>query len=106
MNKSDQILYEQRARLIKAMAHPTRLFIIDELSHGPRCVCQLTKSIGADTSTVSKHLSVLKSAGIVSDSKDGLKVFYSLKVPCIMNFFKCTDHIIESNAKEQLSCVR
>ncbi|MCL5271670.1 MAG: metalloregulator ArsR/SmtB family transcription factor, partial [bacterium] len=54
---------EARARIIKAMGHPTRVFMVEELSKGERCVCELTEMVGADVSTVSKHLSVLKNAG-------------------------------------------
>ena len=89
MNKQTQALFEARAKIIKAMAHPTRLFIVDELSRRKRCVCELTEMIGADISTVSRHLSVLKSAGIITDEKRGLQLIYTLWVPCFLNFFKC-----------------
>ena len=94
-----KIRFEERARVIKAMAHPTRLFIIDELSRGERCVCELRDMIEADISTVSKHLSVLKQAGIVADEKRGLQVWYKLRVPCILNFFGCVEDVIKSNVK-------
>ncbi|MFO7877386.1 MAG: metalloregulator ArsR/SmtB family transcription factor, partial [Desulfovermiculus sp.] len=55
--------YESRARIMKALGHPSRLFIVDELSRQDRCVCELTEMIGADISTVSKHLSILREAG-------------------------------------------
>lgn len=99
MDKKKQALFDARARIIKAMAHPTRLFIVDELSRNKRCVCELTKMIGADISTVSKHLSVLKSAGIVTDEKCGLKVYYNLRVPCVLNFFNCVESVIKSTTK-------
>jgi ArsR family transcriptional regulator len=86
---------EARAGVMKALAHPTRLFIVDELSRGERCVCDLTEMIGADVSTVSKHLSVLKGAGIVLDDKRGVQVFYRLRVPCILNFFGCVEAVLE-----------
>jgi ArsR family transcriptional regulator len=54
--------------------------------------------IGADISTVSKHLSVLKQAGILSDEKRGLQVWYTLKVPCILNFFGCVEDVLKSNS--------
>jgi len=59
--------------------------------------------IGADTSTVSKHLSILKAAGIVEAEKRGLQVFYSLKVPCILNFFGCVLQVQKLSAKEQVA---
>ncbi len=91
---------EARARVLKAMAHPSRLLIIEELAKEERCVCDLTAMIGADVSTVSKHLTVLKQAGIVFDDKRGNQVFYRLRVPCILNFFGCVESVLESQAKE------
>ena len=67
---------------------------------------ELTKMVGADVSTVSKHLSILKTAGIVEDEKRGAQVFYTLKMPCVLKFFSCVETVLESRAKEQLKCVR
>ncbi len=83
-----------RARVIKALGHPTRLFIVEELARGERCVCELQAMIGADISTVSKHLSVLKAANLLADDKRGAQVFYSLRVPCVLSFFGCVEAII------------
>lgn len=88
---------EARAAVIKAMAHPTRLFIVEELSREEHCVCELQEMIGADVSTVSKHLSVLKSAGIVGDEKRGSQVYYRLLVPCVLNFFGCVETVLKAN---------
>ena len=98
--------YEARAKILKALAHPSRLFIVDELSKGEKCVCELTAMIGADVSTVSKHLSVLKNAGIIEDEKRGLSVFYTLKVCCIKGFIECAENVIENSLKEQLELVK
>ena len=106
MDKKTQAKFEARAKILKAMAHPTRLFIIDELSKGERCVNDLTGMVGADVSTVSKHLSVLKNAGIVRDERRGAQVFYTLRVSCIINFFSCVESVLENSAQEQLRCVR
>ena len=101
MNAEISARFELRARILKAMAHPTRLFIIDELSRNERCVCELTALIGADISTVSKHLSVLKNAGIVRDEKRGSKIFYYLKTRCVLNFFSCVESVLKSSTREQ-----
>lgn len=93
-------MLDARTKVLKALAHPTRLFIIEELEKEERCVCDLTGQIGADVSTVSKHLSVLKQAGIVVDDKRGNQVFYRLRVSCILNFFGCVESVLESNARE------
>jgi len=104
MNKQTRARFEARAKIIKAMAHPTRLFIIEELSSGERCVCELTEMIGADVSTISKHLTVMKNAGIVRDEKRGSQVFYTLRVACIINFFQCVEAVLKNTAEEQLKC--
>ena len=100
MDIKRKTLLNARASVLKAMAHPTRLFIIEELEKEERCVCDLTEQIGVDVSTVSKHLSVLKHAGIVIDDKRGNQVFYRLRVPCILNFFGCIESVLESNARD------
>jgi len=105
MNPETQARFEARAAIIKAMAHPTRLFIVDELSRGERCVCELTEMIGADMSTVSRHLAVLKAVGIVTDDKRGSQVFYALAVPCILSFFNCVESVIRANVDRQRQLV-
>ena len=101
MDAKTQAKYEARAKIIKAMAHPTRLFIVDELGRsGERCVCELTEMIGVDMSTVSRHLAMLKNAGIIEDEKRGQQVYYSLRVQCIMNFFECVESVMKCNAKD------
>ncbi len=89
--------FEERAKIMKAMAHPSRLMMVDELSRGERCVCDLQELVGHDMSTVSKHLTVLKKAGIVADERRGKNIYYRLKVPCILNFFQCVESVIAAN---------
>ena len=102
MDTKTQARFDARARIFKALAHPSRLYMVDVLSHGERCVCDLTGMVGADMSTVSKHLSVLKSAGIVSDEKRGMQVYYTLKMPCVMRFFDCVSEVMAHSAAEQV----
>jgi DNA-binding transcriptional ArsR family regulator len=105
MNAKRRLKYQSRARVIKAMAHPTRLFIVDELAeNGERCVCDLTEMIGADISTVSKHLAVLKAAGIIDDEKRRNQVFYSLRVPCVLDFFRCVEAVIDCEGPTCRTC--
>jgi len=106
MNIRTQRKFEARAQILKAMAHPTRLFIINALVEEECCVCELTDMVGADISTVSKHLSVLKNAGIVQDDKRGLQVYYSLRCPCILDFLGCIENVIKENLKGQMEVAR
>ncbi len=94
-----------RAEVFKALAHPSRLFIVEQLGRRACCVCELTEMIGADISTVSKHLSVLKAAGIVQDDKRGLQVYYRLKMPCVLRLFDCVGEVMERNARERWELV-
>ena len=105
MDARTRARYEARARILKAMAHPTRLFLVETLSRRPACVCKLTEMVGADMSTVSKHLAVLKAAGIVQDEKRGMQVFYHLRCRCILGFFDCVESALKQVAKEQLELV-
>ena len=99
MDEKTQRWCASRAAVFKALGHPTRVFIVQELAKGEECVCRLTEKIGADMSTVSKHLNVLKSAGIVSDDKRGLQVFYKLRMPCVCSVFGCVDKIMEEDLR-------
>jgi DNA-binding transcriptional ArsR family regulator len=93
MTAAAQNRYKDQARVLKALAHPTRLFIVDELARGERCVNDLTDMVGVEMPTVSRHLSQLKAAGILEDEKRGSQVFYRLRVPCVLNFFKCVEAV-------------
>jgi len=106
MNKIDKKKYEAKAKILKALAHPTRLWMAEQLADGERCVCEFVDVIDADFSTISKHLTILKQAGIIEDDKRGKQVFYSLKVPCILNFMHCVEAVIKSNAESQIELLK
>ena len=106
MDKITRSRFEARARIVKALAHPTRLFIIDELSRGERCVCELQAEIGSDMSTVSKHLALLRESGVIRDDKRGTQVFYTLEATCIPRLLKCIESVVKDNARRQLEIAR
>ncbi|MBI4774056.1 MAG: winged helix-turn-helix transcriptional regulator [Deltaproteobacteria bacterium] len=94
MTLQDRDIFKMKAHVAKALAHESRLIMLDALKNGDMCVCDLTDLIGADQSTVSKHLSVLKNSGILSDRKEGNKVYYHLDTPCVLDFFTCALEVI------------
>jgi len=106
MTREEKLYYETRAKVFKALAHPTRLWITEQLARQERCVCSLVEPIGADFSTVSKHLAILREAGIVIDEKRGKQVFYRLRVPCILDFMHCVENVIENRIREQVGSLR
>ncbi|MGH8047121.1 MAG: ArsR/SmtB family transcription factor [Chthoniobacterales bacterium] len=93
--------HEARAGIIKALAHPSRVLIASALVEGQRCVCELQELVGADMSTVSKHLSVMKRAGWLEVEKRGLNQYYRLRCPCLLEFFRCIDLISRCRPAEK-----
>jgi ArsR family transcriptional regulator len=98
---SDPARFEAKANVLKALAHPTRLWMAESLAEGERCVCEFVEGSNADFSTVSRHLAVLRQAGIVEMEKRGKQVFYRLKVPCVLEFMHCVERVILERAREQ-----
>lgn len=106
MNSKEKALVEAKANILKALGHPTRLWMAERLADGEKCVCELAEGIDADFSTISKHLSVLKQAGVVTDEKRGKQVYYSLKVPCLMQFMPCVEAVLEATAQTHIDLVK
>jgi ArsR family transcriptional regulator, arsenate/arsenite/antimonite-responsive transcriptional repressor len=96
---------EIRSNIIKALAHPMRLMIVDLLREGEKSFSEINGNFHFDKSTVSKHLTVLKEAGIVSSRKDGHDMIYQLEVPCVTDFFGCVTAVIENNVRRQQVCL-
>jgi ArsR family transcriptional regulator len=96
---------EIRSSIIKALAHPMRLMMVDLLREGEKPFSEINNLFRVDKSTVSKHLTVLKEAGIVSSRKDRHDMIFLLEVPCVTDFFGCVTAVIENNVKRQQICL-
>jgi len=90
--------FKKQSLVLKALAHPARLAMVDHLQKGPATAGDLTRLVGLDQSTVSKHLSVLKAQGIVDDHREGNSVVYTLLTPCVRDFFSCACKVMEKKA--------
>ena len=101
MKASQSEKYQLQAKVISAAGHPIRLAILEFLKDSPQCVCDIAKHIEVERSNVSKHLSVLANAGLVQAQKQGLKMIYQLKTPCILNFLDCITNIISGQASSE-----
>jgi len=97
MNQSEKRALAAKTKVLKALAHPARLWMVEQLENGERCVCELVDGLGLDFSTVSKHLSVLKNAGVVDDDKRGKQVFYTLRCPCVLTFMHCVEAVLQND---------
>jgi ArsR family transcriptional regulator, arsenate/arsenite/antimonite-responsive transcriptional repressor len=95
------VRYAARARIAKALAHPSRLLILDALAQREMCVCELTALVGADQSTVSKHLTILKQAGIVEDRRERGMTYCRIKVCCLEGFWQCIESVLRENLNAQ-----
>ena len=80
------------AEVFKALGHPARVRMLRALVEGEKCVCDLVEAAGLGWSTVSRHLSVMRAAGVLSDEKRGKQVIYRLELPCVGRFLGCLDH--------------
>ncbi len=103
MTDQERLRAQARASVLKALAHPTRVYIVDLISRtGAHCVCELTDRIGVDTSTVSRHLSLLKNAGLLYDRKEGTTVYYDLTCDCIADFMSGLESVLRArHARER-----
>jgi len=93
----DRAVFRSQARVLKALANESRLVIVDRLSQGECSAGELTRLVGLDPSTVSKHLAVLRAHGIVEDRREGSVVFYRLLTPCVVSFFACTAQVLKES---------
>ena len=100
MDKTEKAVYKQRAEILKAIAHPIRLAIVDLLAGGEKTVAMIVRHVGSTQSNVSKHLSLLKHSGIIDDRKDGLNRFYYLKIPCAKQFTVCVIETVKARHKQ------
>ncbi len=96
----------EQAKIFKALGHPSRLRMVDALRDGEKCVCDLQALIGDDMSTVSKHLSVLREAGIVFSDKRGTNIYYRLALGCLETFLRCTGEHVEKRALAQMDLLK
>ena len=100
LTKQKRLLFAKQAEIAKAISHPLRIAIVDFLKDGEQCVCDIAQHIGAERSNVSRHLSVMVSVGVLQHRKEGLKVIYKLKTPCILDFFSCMTTCLKQQAED------
>ena len=106
MDPGTSRIYGLKAGLIQAIAHPIRLAIVDFLAGGEQCVCDIARHVGAKRSNVSRHLAVMLKAGILDCRKDGLRVIYSMKTPCIAGFLACVTNVLRERMERDNDLLR
>ena len=86
--------------MVQAVAHPLRIAILDFLADGPQCVCDIAEHIESERSNVSRHLAVMLNAGLLEQRKEGLKVIYKVKTPCLFKFLSCVSGVLKEQMKD------
>ncbi|MBN1890740.1 MAG: winged helix-turn-helix transcriptional regulator [Thermoflexales bacterium] len=93
--------YDSQAGLLKALAHPVRLQILDLLRDGEQCVCHMEAVLGQRQSYISQHLMLLRKMELVTDRKDGLRVYYSVRDPSVYAVLDVARNLISRQAQKQ-----
>ena len=106
MDADTKRFYELKAEIIQAAGHPLRLAIIEFLSQGEQCVCDIVEHVNAQRSNVSRHLSVMLKAGVLESRKDGLKVIYKLRTPCIVKFLACVEQALRERMRREAALLK
>lgn len=91
-----------KAGILKALAHPVRIRLFEALADGEKTVGDLVRITGEKDANTSRHLSVLKSAGLVAARKDGLNVYYSNIMPCLTPALHCVTQAVCNVADEHM----
>lgn len=100
LDSRNVLLFEKQAQIAKAVAHPVRIAILNFLKDGEQCVCDIAEHVGSERSNVSRHLSLMVAAGVLQSRKQGLKVIYELRTPCILELFACVTRVLKHQAQE------
>ena len=106
ISKNKFLLLEKQSFVLKAISHPVRIAIAEFLKAGEQCVCDIAEYVGSERSNVSKHLSIMANAGLLEARKEGLKVIYRLKCPCVLDFLDCTTNVLKQQAKETKKLIK
>ena len=102
----DATLCRQKAELFRALGQPVRLRVVEALSEGELTVTQLAQRTRSGLPNLSKHLALLRRVGLVESRKEGLNVFYRLKLRCITSFFTCVTEAVREQAEEAVALAR
>jgi len=99
-SQNNRTLARTKAEMLKALAHPTRVGILEYLKGGERCVCEIIEHLNIEQSNVSQHLAILKRLGLVSFRRDGLKMIYRVKHKEVFAILHLLESMVTAQARE------
>jgi len=94
------------ADILKALAQPTRLKIIELLQDGEHCVCEIYPAIAHEQSNTSRHLQMMLKSGILNQRKDGLKIYYSLRHPEVLEIVRLAETMVDHETQRRSALVK
>lgn len=97
----EEQVIELKAEILKAMAQPTRLKILECLREGEKCICEIVPAINGEQSNISRHISVMQKSRLVTTRKDGVRVLVKVKDPKIFDVLDRVNQILQNQIKEQ-----
>jgi ArsR family transcriptional regulator len=106
LSDSKKRLYALQAEIVRALAHPLRMAVVDFLADGEQCVCDIANHLGARRPNVSRHLALMLKAGVLGSRRDGLRVVYSLRTPCIVNCLTCAADVLREHIQADSALLR
>jgi len=90
-----------KAEILKALAQPTRLKILECLRGGERCICEIVPAINGEQSNISRHISLMQKSRLISSRKDGVKVMVKIQDPQIFALLDRVNKILKRQMLEQ-----
>ena len=93
--------YQLKAEVLKALAQPTRLKILECIRKGERCICEIVPAINGEQSNISRHISVMQKNHLISTRKDGVRVMVRVKDPVIFEIIDKVGALLKKQIKEQ-----
>ncbi len=99
-------LVAARAEILKAIAQPTRLKIIELLRNGEKCVCEIFPAIDEEQSNTSRHLNIMQNCGILQRRKEGIKILYRLKHPEVLKIIDLISKILKKEVSDKSDLLR
>jgi ArsR family transcriptional regulator len=96
----EERIVELKAEVLKALAQPTRLKILELLRNGERCICEIVPAINGEQSNISRHISLMQKSNLVTTRKDGVKVMVKVKDPKIFEILDSISLMLKKQIQE------
>jgi ArsR family transcriptional regulator len=95
-----------KAEVLKALAQPTRLKILECIRGGEKCICEIVPEINGEQSNISRHISVMQKGHLITTRKDGVKVMVKVRDPRIFEILDTVGLLLKSQMQEQSRLIR